>query len=531
MDEGHEVLSTYNEKFKKAEGKEIFHSYLSTYRWYVSGTPVPRGRHSLVGALNFLDIQLSSGIQLPELIEEDKIVYEMNLFTAVKRYFFWKNLKEDVNQQSNIPSSKESLILLRLSPFEQAIYDAAAVVNDVESMRMVCSQPLKTPFLMKLLGEVEKLQFETLMFEIFRQFRNKLGETSLKIQELNSNLKGFQQLINHSNKNIKNLDENPPESREEMRSNLITLLEIQEKNFQNTQKDIKLLEEDLIASITQAAIFSLLQDKDPYDMMRMKNCINCKKFLWEISAAPPMLIDPCYHPFCHNCSIMCSQPPAYGDRDYCLFCKRYGRKMNFPSSISASISLFIPIGDNIINAPIKSKGGNNNNNNYNNNNNNEYFNNEIIISTKTKDKKAKKKLEKRKIILEKLLEGLMNKHGTKLAALVNWTYRLLNSDDSKKVIIFSKSDDLLLTIGKILLRFYRSNPLLGSDDEQSEDEEEVKKINLFVTCKGNGSVRKKTIDQFNSQKKNSPRVLLLSLENAASGTHLTGNFIFINSCN
>jgi hypothetical protein len=83
-----------------ARGKALFNSFLSNYRWYVTGTPLPRGRASLVGALNFLQIKLASGSELSEQVNPDTAVYELPLFKAVKKYLFWRNTKASVADQA-----------------------------------------------------------------------------------------------------------------------------------------------------------------------------------------------------------------------------------------------------------------------------------------------------------------------------------------------------------------------------------------------------------------------------------------------
>ena len=101
-------------------------------------------------------------------------------------------------------------------------------------------------------------------------------------------------------------------------------------------------------------------------------------------------------------------------------------------------------------------------------------------------------------------------HGSKISSLLKYLQQLLSTKRQTKLIIFSKFDTLLNTLGNMM------NNLFNRSDPTNP---------LFVSCKGNVIQRKKILDQFNSLEKNSPRILLLSLTNAASGTHLTGNYI------
>jgi hypothetical protein len=102
IDEGHEMLSEENKHdgSHSAKGQALFDSFLSNYRWYVTGTPLPRGRASLVGALNFLQIRLASGNVLSEVLNAQTVVYEIPLFKAAKKYLFWRNTKASVADQA-----------------------------------------------------------------------------------------------------------------------------------------------------------------------------------------------------------------------------------------------------------------------------------------------------------------------------------------------------------------------------------------------------------------------------------------------
>ena len=95
------------------------------------------------------------------------------------------------------------------------------------------------------------------------------------------------------------------------------------------------------------------------------------------------------------------------------------------------------------------------------------------------------------------LDELVYKYGTKIAKLIRLCNKIL-LDKKNKIIIFSEWDRLLSMIGTIL------------QENQIE--------NLF--CKGNVHQRNNTISRFRD-KKNKDRVIMLSTENAASGSNLT----------
>ena len=109
------------------------------------------------------------------------------------------------------------------------------------------------------------------------------------------------------------------------------------------------------------------------------------------------------------------------------------------------------------------------------------------------------------------IDELIYKYGTKIAKLIKLCRQILINNNSK-IIIFSEWDRLLSMIGIIL----KNNDI----------------DNVF--CKGNVHQRNAAISTFRKgshKKKNSSRIIMLSTENAASGTNLTDatHIIFMES--
>ena len=577
MDEGHEVLSTFKEKIQKAEGKKIFKSFRSTFRWYVSGTPVPRGRYSLVGALNFLDIQLKSGIELDEEIVEEKIIFEMTLFDAVKKNFFWRNEKESI-KQSNIPNLSEKIIFLQLSTEERALYELADYDNSEENMRKICAQAMESPLLKKM----DIISLDNFYANFLKFIGASLKDNFDYIFKCSNKISDEKRKIEHYQTEIVKYTADKHVHWEfYVNRNQQYCLSCQ-KEISSAEEAIKIYEQKIIAIITRAAVISKRLDpdrkRDNMELLKMQECVQCHGYLWKNPIDfPPKINNICKHTFCFDCAdileksnLKCRTSCRYSGGNYYY---NPPSLTNFLPPSSPFLSLFTKIfinnnvEDNLnkedenkikieeINNNNDEKKNNNNNdngdggdknksndNNNNNNNNNEKNNNNnnndknnnknIIIKEEEgelnliteedlkhiKDKKKRNRMKE----LNQLHKLLYYKYGTKISSMIHWTYRLLSSDETTKVIVFSKSETFLNQFGKSLLRYFRSNPTY--DDELSEDEDEAKEINLYVTCKGNATVRRNIIEKFNSRQKKSPRVLLLSLQNAASGTHLTGIF-------
>ena len=193
----------------KAEGKDLFGSFLSNYRWYVTGTPVPRGRDSLVGALNFLDIKLKSGFILEEEMDKEMILFEMNLFDAAKKSLFWRNTKESVVKQATIPPTIEEVVYIHLSPIENAIYEAAKVANDMKSMRLVCSQPKNTPFMENIFGN-DPFSYPldiSLADRIVKYFRSRIIEYCRTLNSTHESITKYKSTLRDRQLTVQRVDE------------------------------------------------------------------------------------------------------------------------------------------------------------------------------------------------------------------------------------------------------------------------------------------------------------------------------------
>ena len=130
---------------------------------------------------------------------------------------------------------------------------------------------------------------------------------------------------------------------------------------------------------------------------------------------------------------------------------------------------------------------------------------DISSSSKKKNQTKNVKTGKKEKENDRFLD-IRNNYGTKISAIIKLINEILSSDPTYKIIVFSKWDNLLSTLGDILDQTY---------------EEKTGGQSIYVSCKGNVIVKNKMIQQFNNMDENSPRVLFLSLTSAASGTHLT----------
>eukprot|EP01105_Mastigella_eilhardi_P018303 TRINITY_DN4226_c0_g1_i10.p1 TRINITY_DN4226_c0_g1~~TRINITY_DN4226_c0_g1_i10.p1 ORF type:complete len:625 (+),score=96.04 TRINITY_DN4226_c0_g1_i10:393-2267(+) len=172
LDEGHEVLTS---------------SFLpallcidSTYRWYVTGTPVPNGSESVEGALRFLNTIVSTyndddelvptSIEnlLPNLTPQARRHNKVDsnaflntpagaqLLEAVHSSIFWRNTKNSVAAEYHVPDVVEEVITLTQSDVERGMYQEAALRGDQLRMRQICCHPQISEYYRHVLGPEPK---------------------------------------------------------------------------------------------------------------------------------------------------------------------------------------------------------------------------------------------------------------------------------------------------------------------------------------------------------------------------------------
>ena len=102
------------------------------------------------------------------------------------------------------------------------------------------------------------------------------------------------------------------------------------------------------------------------------------------------------------------------------------------------------------------------------------------------------------------IEILAASYGSKMAAVADYLLWVVkDSSTVRKVIVFSQYENILTSLYDSLLLI-----------------DQTAFTNQIISCKGNIHVRTRKLANFNSMKPNAPRILMLSLLNAASGTQL-----------
>ena len=399
LDEGHEIL----QKVKMA-------NLVSSFRWYVSGTPLPLESESLSLVYLFLNFEV-------ERVKDTRVarLIESHFF---RKHLYRRNTKAGVKKEVDIPPVEERVMCVSLTPIEQTIYDAEAFESDTR-LRGVISDPKS------FCSSFGSLEDPLLPNKILRSYRKRLAEkvTSLKasrvqLHSLKEQLNGTIPLAlgyrYHSLKSV-------------------------EHEVDKVEKDIQDSENFILVKYCQIACFCRL-------MMGDKGNDVC---------------DACYQYASGRLALSCSH-------HLCLGC----------FSKAGSLSFACPVCSKRMDLSSASFP--------------EAIHDEEIAKTYSVDMNE-----------DPRCTAIRQHFGSKFAATTMYLEELLRTQPEAKMIVFSQYDTVLQTV---------------SSELEKLDPETFK--NCTAACKGSVHSRNKQLARFQSNKKGSARILLLSLKNSASGTHL-----------
>ena len=402
LDEGHEILA-----------KNDMESFVSNFRWYVSGTPLPSGHKSFSHALNFLNFEIER-----ETKSESQVAQVVETQVA-KEHIFRRNMKEEVDREITIPPMVEKVISVSLTPIEQTIYDAAVFDRNPTNLRLILSDPKKQS---QHIGSLDDPKLPAKYIAHYKahmeSIANSLKQSQKDLQEKRASLRLFPN---------------------DMTKNDIERLEKAIKRLEGVT--IPSFERGIIEKVCQIACFTRLMEGDSSN----ETCEGCYQY------SSGCLSLTCGHQLCSECLVKIQQ-----NEGACVCCNSkvdiIGATLPPPATVNPEVSSSFSIGD---------------------------ANEDPWCS------------------------ALRQIHGSKFAATALYLKEIMRAEADVKMIVFSQYESTLLALSSVLEE---------ADPETFE--------NNMVVCKGNVHARKNQLDRFRSTEKGSARVLLLSLKNSASGTHL-----------
>lgn len=172
FDEGHEVLHTYTNGYRKRTADETLYnrvmSLCSKYKWVCSGTPLPYNDQSLDAIISYLTNNKFKTDHYYKFTQEQ-------LDNILTKYFRF-NTKKSVKEQIYIPKIQEKTIFLKQTPLERTVYDNA--IGDELRLIQLCTHILVSETDAEILGhEVKSLdEVQQKMIKHFDKLINKATE-------------------------------------------------------------------------------------------------------------------------------------------------------------------------------------------------------------------------------------------------------------------------------------------------------------------------------------------------------------------
>ena len=429
LDEGHEIFTKVSKDYHDL--KNYLCKFEAEFKWYVSGTPFPE-KNSLFNILTFFDVTPTIYPPSNQLMEE----YHKKIIQSI----YWRNTKESVGDEYEVPQIVEEIIYFELSEVERGMYLAA---NSNKQKRQICCHP-----------------------QISSEDRNILGEKPKKLEEIR------EEMINHKVSERGRLNKQLRVQTEMLEE----LLESGEKRYMIDSKKseiskIRLLIQELSNSISYFESIAQQITQSTTDP-----CSICLDQFNEIT------ITSCGHLFCYSCI-----KSSLGMRSNCPLCRT-----------SLSVDKITRILD-------------------------------------------EQKLEK--INLSHDLISLISKYGSKMAKLITMIKELFVQSKDNRIIIFSQWDQMLHRIGdtlsennishvycqgSVFRRWKAIQSFKGIDPKGKKSPKRKSPSRKTITNNANNNNNgdnkdgnNNIIEDNNYVEDDEVRVIMLSLENAASGTNLT----------
>eukprot|EP01094_Clydonella_sp_ATCC50884_P027353 TRINITY_DN7826_c0_g1_i1.p1 TRINITY_DN7826_c0_g1~~TRINITY_DN7826_c0_g1_i1.p1 ORF type:complete len:1090 (-),score=130.01 TRINITY_DN7826_c0_g1_i1:1428-4697(-) len=142
IDEAHELLAS------RILNKKAM--YQSNYRWYVSGTPFPSGRESLLRALDFLcefspDVPMVSKVDTKmgdgrwQILQAMPTFAEYKAFQLLHERLYWRCTKAVTKDVVKLPQIEEHVEFVEFSPIERDLYECARLGGWKSEQRQIAT--------------------------------------------------------------------------------------------------------------------------------------------------------------------------------------------------------------------------------------------------------------------------------------------------------------------------------------------------------------------------------------------------------
>jgi len=191
IDEGHEIYSSDNSS-EYTFIRRYINDLVSNFRWFISGTPFVDST-SFSKVLDYLDWKCDRIITNP--CNNNKTIHKIKfndlhskdqriIQQTILKQLYYRNTKQSVGSEFNIPPVIEENILLELSPIERTIYDTHVSSNSDElTLRQICCHP-RISDKNKEVYDNESLALEDVRLDLIKQHTKDIKDATAKLNKL-----------------------------------------------------------------------------------------------------------------------------------------------------------------------------------------------------------------------------------------------------------------------------------------------------------------------------------------------------------
>lgn len=275
FDEGHEVLHTYTNSYRKRTADQTIYngimSLRSKYKWMCSGTPLPYNDKSLDAILSYLTNC--------KFKTEDYYKFTQDQLDSILTKYFRFNTKISVKDQIYIPKIQEKTIFLKQTPLEKTVYNNA-IGNELRLIQL-CTNILVSETDSEILGHDVK-SLDEVQHKMIKYFDKLINKANEDIADRENNIKLRHIEYNDADSNYIKFSDEWKEYRQSC------------KNKIKYQEDkIKLIKDEITHLTSRRSHFTSLNDR--IKEITKELCPICYDHIEKVT------LTKCSHIFCEEC--------------------------------------------------------------------------------------------------------------------------------------------------------------------------------------------------------------------------------------
>lgn len=182
LDEGHEIFNDISTNGTNNYLRYWLMDISTKYKWYLSGTPFV-SKEGFISAMRYLDLHThykkDCKIDMDQL-ERDYLITN-NFINQVFKMLYYRNTKQSVGNEYDVPSIIEEVITLELTPIEKNIYNSH-LKNGRLYLRQLCCHPQISDKDIEYLGTDEITSLEDARERIIANKQQLLKDTERKLR-------------------------------------------------------------------------------------------------------------------------------------------------------------------------------------------------------------------------------------------------------------------------------------------------------------------------------------------------------------